>query len=169
MALDTHAPSRLTPEVAALATSEPPEARHGLLRGTLAVLAAVVAFTAIQGAIFVVPTLPRSWLHQGMVAPFGDYTIPALALGIVCGGGALLALVTVLMRPRIGALVSVMAGLLMVGFELVEIVVVGFTPVLHPTQPAAWLQIFYLVVGSTMTLLGGLLWKAQQHDSRLKP
>jgi hypothetical protein len=39
------------------------------------------------------------------------------------------------MRVRIGALLAVVAGILMIGFELVEIVVVGFTPVLYPTQP----------------------------------
>jgi hypothetical protein len=137
--------------------------RHRQLRGALAVLVALVAFTTIQGAIFVVPTLPLAWLHQGLVAPFGDYTIPALALGILCGGSALLALITLLMRVRIGALLTVVAGMLMVGFELVEIVIVGFTPVLYPTQPPAWLQVFYLGVGSAMVVLGGLLWKMDQN------
>jgi hypothetical protein len=77
----------------------------------------------------VVPTMPRAWLQQGLVAPFTDYTLPALALGILCGDGALLAFVTVLRWPRAGGVVSVVAGILMVGFELVEILVVGFTPV----------------------------------------
>jgi hypothetical protein len=135
--------------------------RHLVLRGTLAVLAALVAFTTIQGAIFVVPVMPRSWLHQGLIAPFGDYTIPALALGILCGGGAVFALVTVLARPRLGALASVVAGTLMVGFELVEIAVVGFTPVLFPSQPVAWLQVFYLLVGTAIALLGARLWNLE--------
>jgi hypothetical protein len=52
--------------------------------------------------------------------------------------------------------------MLMVGFELVEIAVVGFTPVLYPTQPPAWLQVFYILVGSIMALLGGILWKMDQ-------
>lgn len=60
---------------------EQPEARHRLLRGALAALAAVVALAAIPGAIFVVPTLPRAWLHQGLIALFADFTVPALALG----------------------------------------------------------------------------------------
>jgi hypothetical protein len=132
---------------------------HRLLRGTITVLAAVVMLTTIQGAIFVVPTMPRAWLHQGLVSPFADYTIPALALGILCGGGALLAVVSVLMWPRVGAVVSIIAGILMVGFELVEIVVVGFTPVLYPTQVYGWLQVFYLAMGSAIALFGWLLWK----------
>jgi hypothetical protein len=141
--------------------SQKPQTRYGWLRGTLAVLAALVALTTIQGAIFVVPTMPRMALHQGLLALFTDYTIPALVLGILWGGSVLLAFVLVLVRPRIGAMVSVVAGILMVGFELVEIVVVSFTPVLYPTQPVAWLQVLYLVVGSAMALLGGLLWKAE--------
>jgi hypothetical protein len=131
------------------------------LRGSLAALAALVAASSIQGAIFEVPTMPRAWLHQGLVAPFADYTLPALTLGILCGGGALFAFVTVLLWPWLGAVVSVIAGLLMVGFELVEMLVVGFTPVLYPTQLYGWLQVFYVAVGSVMVLLGGLLWRKE--------
>lgn len=126
----------------------------------------MVALAAIPGAIFVVPTLPHAWLHQGLVAPFADYTVPALALGVLCGGGALLAFVTVLRRPRIGALVALVAGTTMVGFELVEILVVGFIPVLYPTQPASWLQVVYLVIGSAMAVLGELLWLVDQSTTR---
>lgn len=91
-------------------------------------LAAFVTLTALQGAIFVVPTMPRSVLHKGVLAIFSDFTIPALALGILCGGSALVAFVTVLARPQLGALASMTAGVFMIGFELVEIVAVGFTP-----------------------------------------
>jgi hypothetical protein len=49
----------------------------------------------------------------------------------------------------------------MVGFELVEIAVVGFTPVLFPSQPVAWLQVFYLFIGTTIALLGARLWKVE--------
>jgi hypothetical protein len=168
MALDTRTPRAQVPITPAFVPAEPQQQmRHRLLRGTLAVLAALIAFTTIQGAIFVVPTMPRAWLHQGLLTPFADYTIPALALGILCGGSALVALVTLLMRVRIGALLTVVAGILMVGFELVEIVVVGFTPVLYPTQPPAWLQVFYLIAGSAMALLGGFLWKMDQNTTPL--
>jgi hypothetical protein len=163
MALDTHTPRRLTPVTPTPSPVKPEQlqALHRLLRGTLAVLAALVALTSIQGAVFVVPTLPHAWLNQGLVAPFADFTIPALALGIVCGGSALAALVTAVAWPRIGALASVAAGIVMVGFELVEILVVGFTPALYPTQPVAWLQVFYLIVGAAMALLGVLLWRTE--------
>ena len=138
--------------------SERPVPRHRLLRGALVALAALIALGAIPGAIVVVPTLPHAWLHQGIIAPFTDFTVPALALGVLCGGGALLAFVTVLVRPRLGALVALAAGLLMVGFEVMEILVVGFTPLLYPSQPSSWLQVVYLLIGASMVVLGELLW-----------
>ena len=141
---------------------------HWGLRGTLAALAAFMALTAILGAIFVVPTIPRSVLYKGVLALFPDFTIPALALGILCGGGALVALATVLARPRVGALASIVAGAFMVVFELVEIVVVGFTPVQAPDQFPAWLQVVYLVVGGAMLILGARLWKAETGSYRLR-
>ncbi len=143
--------------------------RHWRLRGPLVALEGLVALTAIQGAIFVVPALPKSWLQQGAITPFTDFTIPAVALGVVCGGSALLALVTVVTRPWIGALASIVAGLIMVGFEAVEIAVVGFTPMLYPAQPQAWLQPFYLAVGAAMSVLGGYLWWVLARSFRLVP
>lgn len=51
-------------------------------RLVLAVLAAFVAISAIPSAVLVVPTLPTDWLARG---PFSDYTIPAIALGVLVG------------------------------------------------------------------------------------
>jgi len=125
---------------------------HRGTRIALGLLEVFVVLTAVQGAIFVVPNLPLAWLKG---TPFADYTIPALALGIVCGGGSLIAWLAVTFRPLLGGALSVMAGLVMIGFELVEISVVGFTLVTNaPATPQAWLQVIYLAVGTAMTLLG---------------
>lgn len=159
MALNTHEP------IVSASTAAPPilahKPKHRPLRIMLVLLEALMAVTTIQGALFVVPTLPSEWLHNGLIAPFADYMVPALVLGILCGGAALVALTTVLARPKIGAVVSIVAGALMVGFELVEIAVVGFTPALYPTLPPAWLQPFYIVVGTAIALLGARLWEAE--------
>jgi hypothetical protein len=120
-----------------------------------------MALTAIQGAIFVVPTMPRSVLHNGALGLFSDHTIPALALGALCGGAALVTLVTVFVRPQLGALGAIVAGIFMIAFELVEIVVVGFTPLQTPDQFPAWLQVVYLAVGAALVILGAGLWKAE--------
>ena len=132
---------------------------HTALRVTLVALAALVALTAIQGAIFVVPTMPTEVLSWGILPLFTDFTIPALALGVLCGGSALAALLAVVFRPALGGLLALVAGGLMVGFELVEIVAVGFTPAQTPNLPQAWLQVFYLVVGGLMAALGWRLWR----------
>lgn len=137
------------------------------LRAGLVVLEGFLAATAIWGAALVVPTLPPEWLRGGLISPFSDTTIPALALGILCGGSALAAIAALILRPRLGALLSLVCGALMIGFELVEILVVGFTPVLYPTQPAAWLQPFYILLGAAIALLGLRLWKAETGSYRL--
>lgn len=124
----------------------------------LVVLNAFVAFTAIYGAIFVVQTIPLDWLKWG---PFTDYTVPALALGILVGGSNTVAALLTLFRPRIGALASMLAGVVIIGFELVEIAVVGFTLIEYDaTQFPAWLQVIYLVLGAFQLWLGYRLWRA---------
>jgi hypothetical protein len=142
-----------------------PAERHIGLRLTLSALDAVLAIGAIAGALFVVPGLPRDFLLRG---PFTDYTVPALALGILVGGSALVAAVMVLARPAVGALIAILSGVAIIVFELVEIAVVGLTAIAQPTEPAAWLQIFYLALGALIIALGAGLWRRTQRRA-LRP
>lgn len=87
-----------------------------------------LAIAAIAGAVFVVPTLPKEWLDG---SPFSDYSLPALALGVLVGGGALLAAALLVMRSEWGAPASVLVGLAMAIFEVVETTVVGLDIWLH--------------------------------------
>ena len=137
---------------------------HAATRATLIVLQVFVAFTAIFGAIFVVPTLPLDWIKAG---PMTDYTIPALALGI-CGAAALVALVLLAIAPRLGGAASIVAGLLMIVFEVVEIAVVGLALVVHGAEnPQSWLQIVYLVIGAAGMALGYHLWRLEEEPHRM--
>jgi len=127
-------------------------ARVGVL-----ILNGFVAISAIAGAIWVVPTMPMEWIKYG---PFTDWTIPAIALGAV-GVFAAVTFVALLWRPWLGALLSILAGVAMVVFELVEIGVVGWTlsdPTLSGFQKS--LQLVYLIVGSGQALLGWWLWRS---------
>jgi hypothetical protein len=135
--------------------------RHLASRGVLLVLTTFLAVTAIAGAIFVVPGLPMEWI-EGSV--FTDYTIPAIALGVV-GALAIVALILTLMRPAWAGPAAVVAGLAMIVFELVEIAVVGFSLAEYGIgEPVAWLQVVYIVIG-VLTALGGLgLWLATADD-----
>lgn len=123
----------------------------------LLILNGFVAISAIAGAIWVVPTMPMEWIKYG---PFTDWTIPAIALGAV-GVLAAATFVALLARPWLGALGSILAGVAMVVFELVEIGVVGWTlsdPTLSGFQKS--LQLVYLIVGSGQALLGWRLWRS---------
>lgn len=173
MALDTRTspmPARPDqPQTSTPHTCTPPPYHHTYwrLRIPLVALEAFVALTAIYGALYTLQTIPIEWLHAGLIAPFADFTIPALALGILCGGGSLIALISVLAWPAIGAITSMVAGVAMIVFELVEMLVVGFTAAMYPTQPAAWLQLLYIVIGSAIAVLGARLWKAETGSYRV--
>ncbi len=132
--------------------------RHVSTRVSLFVLQTFVALTALDGALFVVPGLPLEWLESG---PFADYTLPAMALGLLVGGTAVAALIALLIRPELAGLASVSAGIVVVVFELVEIAVVGFAPKGGSLdEPLAWLQALYLAVGIVEVGLGYALARA---------
>jgi hypothetical protein len=97
-------------------------------RYALVGLSLFLAANAVAGALWVVPGMPREWLAG---TPFPDYTIPALALGVVVGLGALIAGVLLLLRPRAGILAAGLVGAGMMIFELVEVSVIGGDMWLH--------------------------------------
>jgi hypothetical protein len=136
-------------------------------RLALIALHALVAVSAIAGAIWVVPTMPLEWIKAG---PFDDWSIPAFALGFV-GGLAAVALLAVIIRPWAGALLSVAAGAAMVVFEFVEIGVVGWTPADPRLNGSfqAWLQPAFLAVGSLQILVGVLLWLERRDEAPRLP
>jgi hypothetical protein len=132
---------------------------HSATRATLILLQAFVAITALAGAVLVVPTLPLEWIHAELLT---DYTIPAFALG-VCGIAAVIAVALLIVAPRLGGIASIVAGLLMIVFELVEIAVVGLAIVEHgASTPQSWLQIVFIVIGAVEVALGFHLWRLEE-------
>jgi hypothetical protein len=97
-------------------------------RYTLIGLNLFLAANALAGALWVVPGLPREWLAG---TPFPDYTIPAVALGVIVGLGAFSSAILFLFWPEAGTLVSAVVGAAMMVFELVEASVVGGDIWLH--------------------------------------
>ena len=125
--------------------------RHMGLRAWLVVLTAFLALTTMAGAVFVVPGLPLEWLDGSV---FTDYTVPAFALAFV-GGLSIVALATLLVHREMAGWLACAAGLAMVGFELVEIWVVGFSVLEYgPAEPFAWLQVAYIAIGLVTAALG---------------
>jgi hypothetical protein len=135
--------------------------RHLASRGVLLVLTAFLAVTAIAGAIVVVPGLPMEWIEGSI---FTDYTIPAIALGVV-GALAVVALVLTIMHPAWAGPAAVVAGLAMIAFELVEIAVVGFSLAEYGVgEPVAWLQVVYIVIGAMTAIVGAALWRSEMDE-----
>ncbi len=95
--------------------------KHQRVRIAIGVLAACIALTAIGGGIAMLGSadqFPTDWLRN---TPFSDYTIPTVVLAIVVGGSSLITAVTVFTGRKVGVLASVAAGLILVGYELVEV------------------------------------------------
>lgn len=108
-----------------------------LARLVIGVLEVLIALSAIAGGIALLAgtyqdgvlieaggkaRFPLEWLQH---TPFSDYTIPALILTIGVGGSSLLGAVLVWTFPKAGILASVVAGLIMAGFILVEMLMLG--------------------------------------------
>ena len=124
-------------------------------RATLIVLQSFVAFTTLFGAFLVVPTLPLDWLQRG---PMTDYTIPAIALGLV-GVSAIVSVLLLVLGSRHAPVVTMISGAMMIAFEFVEIAVVGFAVIVHGADnPVSWLQVVYIAIGVTVMALAYRLW-----------
>src|SRR2546421_3935602 len=96
--------------------------KHKGIRIALVIIEAFIGLGAVAGGIALLrgvfaQGIPVAWLAG---TPFSDYTLPGLLLLIVVGGGMLLAAATVLIRREWAVLVSAVAGIFMVGFEVVE-------------------------------------------------
>jgi len=134
--------------------------KHKIVRIAIFVLAVLGALTAFAGGVGILTgaiTFPLEFL-QG--TPFIDYTIPGLALAIIVGGSFLFAAATILTGSEVGVLASALAGLFMIGFEVVEIAVVdrfGGNVLLI----AVVLQAIYFVLGLAIFGLATYLWMAE--------
>jgi hypothetical protein len=136
-----------------------PTMEHKVIRIALVVIEAFIGLSAIQGGIALLTGafdqyVPVAWLAG---TPFSDYMIPGLVLVIVVGGSALLAAVTVFIHREWAVLVSVLAGLLMAGYEVVEIVSLD-SKVGNALPTVLGVQLLYFVLGLAVFGLAGSLW-----------
>ncbi len=145
--------------------------QHKVIRIVLLVLETFIWTSALAGGIAVLQgtvfgfVLPLAWL---VGTPFSDYTIPGLALVIVVGGSALLAAATVFIEREWAVLVSVLAGLLMAGFEVVEIVSID-SKVGNDLPTFLGLQLVYLVLGLAISGLAGFVWMRDYRPQHFHP
>ncbi len=110
---------------------------------------------------------PTSWL-QG--TPFADYTVPGLILGLVVGGSALVAMVATVKSARIGAITSMVAGVIMMGWVVGEYILI---PQIRFFSNLAtnWQQGLVFLVGLVMVALAFRVipgnWRGMLHTAHL--
>lgn len=115
----------------------------------LFVASVFVALTAIGGGITLaigMDKFPPGWLFG---TPFSSYLIPGLILAVVVGGSAAVATVATLRRSDIGALTSMLAGAILLGWLIGERLILpkaAFVPQFW------WLEAIYIAAGLMMVL-----------------
>ncbi len=107
-------------------------------------------------ALFGMAMLLASWpfrlpLSSLQYTPFGDYTMPALILGIVVGGSALLAMGATIRGAGVGPLLALIAGAIMIGWIVGEMTLLPTN--LFTDFATGWLQGVYLLVGLAMVVV----------------
>ena len=138
------------------------------MRLTLVVLEVFVALTSIACGVSLaigMVQLPLAWLAG---TAFSDYTIPGLLMAIIIGGSSLLAAATVFTGREGGAVVSALAGLLLMGCEVAE--VVGIDRNLGNWLPfVVLLQAIYSLISLTIIGLAASLWMTKYRYQHFHP
>ena len=135
--------------------------KHKKTRIIIGIIAAFIALTAIGGGIAIltgIDPFPPEWLAG---TPFPDYTIPALLLSVVVGGSALVATITIFMRGNKGVFAAMLAGAIMMGYIIVEVLILKQVPP-GPTG----IEILYFVLGLLLLGLGGYLWYVEVRQTQ---
>jgi hypothetical protein len=123
---------------------------RGPLRVGLFAVDGFGAVSAVGGGIALMAGLesgrfPLDWLRG---TPFSSYVIPGLILALVVGGSATVAAAATLRSPLAGALTSLLAGVVMLGWIVGEILILN-----QPSRPTGT-EVFYFSAGLLMALLG---------------
>jgi hypothetical protein len=107
------------------------------MRVLLGVLLSFGALNAFAGAYYGLagaPGVPTEWLHG---SPFSDYTVPSIILGGVVGGSFLLAAIAVFARWRSARLLAAAAGVIVLGWLVVQLAIIGYVSWMQPAT-AGW-------------------------------
>ena len=89
--------------------------------------------------------VPTEWLEG---SPFPDYFVPSLILLVVVGGSLLMAAIAVVAGLRIARLSASAAGLVLLGWLVAQLAIIGYV---------SWMQPTTAIAGVLVLLLGALL------------
>ena len=125
-----------------------------------------VALTAVFGGITLamgVDKFPAAWL---VGTPFRSYLIPGLILTIVVGGSAVVATIGTLRKAAAGALTSMLAGAILLGWLAGERLILPSAA--FPTQ-FSWLEDIYIAAGLMMIAPALMVWRVARTRSHQGP
>lgn len=119
-------------------------------RAVLLAADAFVALTAAGGGIALAAGLEGDRFPPELLAgtPFGSYVVPGLILAGTVGSSSAIATAAMLRRPGAGARASVLAGAVLMGW------IVGEVLVLRAPAARSWVEALYFAVGLLMAGLG---------------
>jgi hypothetical protein len=120
-------------------------------RRLLLALEVVIAVNAVGGAIYGLAgaeDLPQAWLEG---TPFDSYAVPSLILLVVVGGSMGIAALALLADHRVAPGLSVAAGLILIGWITVQVLIIV------PDGGFSWLQPAMLAAGGLVAALGSSL------------
>lgn len=120
-----------------------------MLRRVLIGLNGFLAVTAVAGGIGLLTGVIAMPVELLRSSPFPSYTVPGLALAIAVGGTAIAAVWLLSRRHPLAPAVSIVSGIAIIGFEVVEVLAIG-----SPPGAARGLQLFYGALGLVMVALG---------------
>jgi|SRR5579875_2272203 len=113
--------------------------RNTVLRNIIVGLELFVALMAIYGGINLLANAEGFGMNQGWLhgSPFANYQVPALILLFGVGGSSLVASVEAWRRGRFAVLLTTVAGVVLLLFEVVEVAAIGLRNFQQPLMFAA--------------------------------
>ncbi len=119
----------------------------GALRWLLLLGTGLLAITAIPGGVLLLLGLytPPPQMLGGSV--FSSFLVPGLALALLVGGSALLALILLIRRRPLASYCAALSGLVVMTFEFVEVVTIG-----SPPGPSRTMQGIYFGLGIALAI-----------------
>ena len=114
----------------------------------LIVLNSFLALTAFAGVIGILGGLNAPSIESLKGSIFKDFTIPGLSLFVIVGGSALLADILLIRKSKFAVLLATVAGIIIMFFEFIEVLVIGSPPGLAQT-----LQLFYFGLGIAIAVV----------------
>lgn len=132
---------------------------RAILRVVLIPLTAFLALSAFGGGIGLLTGWNMPPVDDLRGSIFKDFTVPGLALFAIVGGSALFACILLLRRSAWSGPLSAVAGLSIMFFEFIEILVIG-----SPPGVARSLQILYFGLGTSISALAAAAWLLEVHQ-----